>query len=166
MNNNNKKKINIFIFEMQDLLLNPLSHKSTETDVYKSEIKELFVILEKLRKQISDLCIREVLARKNYVYLYFKENEHITQKYEIELQEELYSYLSGTVRIFCQAKAKSTRSCTITDGVEGTYVNNQYYKGDLEKICQDVHTHKGKVYANNYMDFYKDKDGNDLISLI
>lgn len=149
-----------------NLLLNPLSHKSTETDVYKSEIKELFVILEKLRKQISALCIREVLARKNYVYLYFKENEHITQKYEIELQEELYSYLSGAVRIFCQAKAKSTRSCTITDGVEGTYVNNQHYKGDLEKICQDVHTHKGKVYANNYMDFYKDKDGNDLISLI
>jgi hypothetical protein len=149
-----------------NLLLNPLSHKSTETDVYKSEIKELFVILEKLRKQISALCIREVLARKNNVYLYFKENEHITQKYEIELQEELYSYLSGAVRIFCQAKAKSTRSCTITDGVEGTYVNNQHYKGDLEKICQDVHTHKGKVYANNYMDFYKDKDGNDLISLI
>lgn len=149
-----------------NLLLNPLSHKSTETDVYKSEIKELFVILEKLRKQISALCIREVLARKNNVYLYFKENEHITQKYEIELQEELYSYLSGAVRIFCQSKAKSTRSCTITDGVEGTYVNNQHYKGDLEKICQDVHTHKGKVYANNYMDFYKDKDGNDLISLI
>ena len=149
-----------------NLLLNPLSHKSTETDVYKSEIKELFVILEKLRKQISALCIREVLARKNNVYLYFKENEHITQKYEIELQEELYSYLSGTVRIFCQAKAKSIRSCTITDGVEGTYVNNQHYKGDLEKICQDVHTRKGKVYANNYMDFYKDKDGNDLISLI
>ena len=149
-----------------NLLLNPLSHKSTETDVYKSEIKELFVILEKLRKQISALCIREVIARKNNVYLYFKENEHITQKYEIELQEELYSYLSGAVRIFCQAKAKSIRSCTITDGVEGTYVNNQHYKGDLEKICQDVHTRKGKVYANNYMDFYKDKDGNDLISLI
>ena len=149
-----------------NLLLNPLSHKSTETDVYKSEIKELFVILEKLRTQISALCIREVLARKSNVYLYFKENEHITQKYEIELQEELYSYQSGAARTFCQVKAKSTRSCTITNGVEGVYVNNQHYKGDLEKICQDVHNYKGKAYANNYIDFYKDKDGHNIISLL
>lgn len=145
-----------------NLLLNPLSHKSTETNVYKTELKEIFGILERLREQIVNLDIQEVLPRTDKIYLFLKENEHITQKYEIELQEELYSYQNGITRAFCQAKAKSLKSCTITDGVEGDYVKNERYRGTIEKICIDVHNRKGKVYANNYLDLYQDKDGNSF----
>ena len=149
-----------------NLLLNPLSHKSTETNVYKTELKEIFSILERLRAQIVSLDIQEVLPRMEKIYLLFKENEHITQKYEIELQEELYSYQNGITRAFYQSKAKSLKSCTITDGVVGDYVKNEHYKGSLEKICIDVHNRKGRVYANDYLDLYQDKDGNWLNTLI
>ena len=149
-----------------NLLLNPLSHKSTETNVYKTELNEIFGILERLRVQIVNLDIQEVLPRTEKIYLFFKENEHITQKYEIELQEELYSYQNGITRAFCQTKAKSLNSCTITDGIEGDYVKNEHYKGSLEKICIDVHNRKGRVYANDYLDLYQDKDGNWLNTLI
>lgn len=149
-----------------NLLLNPLSHKSTETNVYKTELNEIFGILERLRVQIVNLDIQEVLPRTEKIYLFFKENEHITQKYEIELQEELYSYQNGTTRAFCQLKAKSLNSCTITDGIEGDYVKNEHYKGSLEKICIDVHNRKGRVYANDYLDLYQDKNGNWLNTLI
>ena len=149
-----------------NLLLNPLSHKSTETNVYKTELKEIFGILERLREQIVNLDIQEVLPRTDKIYLLFKEDEHITQKYEIELQEELYSYQNGITRAFCQAKAKSLNSCTITDGVEGDYVKNEHYKGTIEKICIDVHNRKGSVYANDYWDLYQDKDGNCFNTLI
>lgn len=149
-----------------NLLMNPLSHKSTETNVYKIELKEIFAIIERLSLQVQGLSIEEVLPRKEKVYLYLEEDEHITQKYEIELQQELYKYIvAGTTKVW-QPEAKSTRSCTITDGVEGGYNKNEHFKGSLEKICQDIHNHKRKEYADNYLELYKDKNGNKLSNII
>lgn len=148
-----------------NLLMNPLSHKSTETNVYKIELKEIFAIIERLSLQVQGLSIEEVLPRKEKVYLYLEEDEHITQKYEIELQQELYKYIAGTKKLW-QPEAKSTRSCTITDGVEGGYNKNEHFKGSLEKICQDIHNHKRKEYADNYLELYKDKNNNVLNSII
>lgn len=148
-----------------NLLMNPLSHKSTETNVYKIELKEIFAIIERLSLQIQELSIEEVLPRKEKVYLFFREDEHIIQKYEIELQQELYKYIvAGTTKVWLP-EAKSTRSCTITDGVEGEYNKNERYKGNLEKICQDIHSHKRKDYAGNYLELYKSRSG-DLLSNI
>ena len=148
-----------------NLLMNPLSHKSTETNVYKIELKEIFAIIERLSLQIQELSIEEVLPRKEKVYLFFKEDEHIIQKYEIELQQELYKYIvAGTTKVWLP-EAKSTRSCTITDGVEGEYNKNERYKGNLEKICQDIHSHKRRDYADNYLELYKSRSG-DLLSNI
>lgn len=149
-----------------NLLLNPLSHKSTETNVYKTELKEIFAIIERLSSQIQELSIKEILARKEKVYLYLEEDDHITQKYEIELQYELYAYrIAGTTKVL-QPEAQSIRSLTITDGIEGEYVKNEHYKGSLENICQDVYVRKNKMYANNYLELYKDKNGNQLLNLI
>ncbi|MCI9054805.1 MAG: AAA family ATPase [Muribaculaceae bacterium] len=148
-----------------NLLLNPLSHKSTETNIYKTELKDIFAILDRLKLQIKSLKLVEVYARTSIMYMYFTEDEHTTQKFEIELKSELYVYEQDGVKHIYQPEAKSKRSCTITDGVEGDYNPNAHYKGNLEKICQDVHSRKGKVYANNYIDFYKDKDGTPLSSL-
>lgn len=149
-----------------NLLLNPLSHKSTETNIYKTELKEIFAILERIKLQILSLKITEVYPRTSIMYMYFTEDEHITQKFEIELRAELYIYELDGIKHIYQPESRSKRSCTITDGVEEDYRPNAHYKGTLEKICQDVHTRKEKVYANNYIDFYKDKDGTPLSSLI
>ena len=148
-----------------NLLMNPLSHKSTETNVYKIELKEIFAIIERLSLQVQGLRIEEVLSRKEKVYLYLEEDEHITQKYEIELQQELYKYIAGTKKLW-QPEAKSIRSCTIIDGAEGEYNRNERFKGNLEKICQDIHSHKRKDYADNYLELYKDKNGNILSNII
>lgn len=149
-----------------NLLMNPLSHKSTETNVYKIELKEIFAIIERLSHQVQELSIAEVFPRKEKVYLYLEEDEHRTQKYEIELQQELYKYIvAGTIGV-TKLEAKSTRSCTITDGVEGKYNKNEHFKGNLEKICQDIHNYKRKEYVDNYLELYKDKNNNVLNSII
>ncbi len=148
-----------------NLLMNPLSHKSTETNVYKIELKEIFAIIDRLSHQVQELSIEEVLPRKDKVYLYLEEDEHRTQKYEIELQQELYKYIAGTKKLW-QPEAKSIRSCTIIDGAEGEYNRNERFKGNLEKICQDIHSHKRKDYADNYLELYKDKNNNVLNSII
>lgn len=149
-----------------NLLMNPLSHKSTETNVYKTELKEIFSIIERLSVQTKELNIKEILPRKEKVYLFLEEDEHITQKYEIELQQELYTYIIAESTKVWQPEAKSTRSCTITDGVSGDFNKNERFKGSLEKICQEVHNYKTKEYANNYIELYKDKSGNQLLNLV
>lgn len=147
-------------------LLNPLSHTSSGTTVYKTELKEVFAIVDRLKLQIKSMHIKEILPRKSKVYLYFKENERITQKYEIELQEEMYTYQMDAIDKIYQPYSKSICSCTITNGIEGDYKKNEHYKGTLEDICKQVHRFKHEEYNNNYMEFYKDFQNIQLTNLL
>lgn len=147
-------------------LLNPLSHKTSEIIVYKTELKEVFAIIDRLKRQIESMHITEILPRKSKVYLYFEENTHITQKYEIELQEEMYTYEMNADKKIYQPNAKSLRSCTITNGIEGKFNKNGYYKGTLEDICKGVHSFKGQMYNDNYLELYKDSQDTELINII
>lgn len=147
-------------------LLNPLSHKTSETIVYKTELKEVFAIINRLRLQIKSMYIKEILPRKSKVYLYFKENEQTTQKYEIELQEEMYTYQIDANEKVYQPDAKSLHSCTITNGTEGDFKKNEHYKGTLEDICKQVHDFKRRMYDNNYLELYKDPQNAKLIYIL
>lgn len=149
-----------------DILLNPLSHKTSETTVYKTELKDVFVIIDSLKLQIESMHITEILPRKCKVYLYFKENAQTTQKYEIELQEEMYTYEMNANKKIYQPNAISLRSCTITNGTEGEFNKNKHYKGTLEEICRKVHSFKGQMYNNNYLELYKDSQDSKLINIL
>lgn len=149
-----------------NLLLNPLSHKSTETNVYKTELKEIFEIIDRLKLQIVNLRLREVLPRNQKIYMYFIEDEHITQKYELLLKTELYTYEMNEQKHIYQPEAKSLRSCTITDNIGNEYIPNQHYQGNLEEICRKIHAYKDRDYPGNYISFYKDKDDILLTTLI
>ena len=98
--------------------------------------------------------------------MYFEENAHITQKYEIELQEEMYTYEMNADKKIYQPNAKSLRSCTITNGIEGKFNKNEHYKGTLEDICKGVHSFKGQMYNDNYLELYKDSQDTELINII
>lgn len=156
----------LLLIRSLNTLLNPLSHKTSEITIYKTELKEVFVIIDRLKSQIESMHIKEILPRMSIVYLYFKENEQTTQKYQIELQEEMYTYqMEGNEKIH-QPNAKSLRSCTITNGIEGNYKKNEHYKGTLEDICKQVHSYKQKMYNNNYLELYKDFQNVKLTNLL
>lgn len=149
-----------------DLLLNPLSHRNQDYDIYKTDLLKVFKIIPQIEKHIKDLEIKEVIARDNYVYMYFPESASVTQKYKIKLNEELYSFNNAGARQFAQADAKSEEDLEITNNIERQWNPNARYKGNLEDICKSVHTFKGVAYNNNYIDFYKDKNENDLNSIM
>lgn len=156
----------LLLIRSLNTLLNPLSHKTSEITIYKTELKEVFVIIDRLKSQIESMHIKEILPRMSIVYLYFKENEQTTQKYQIELQEEMYTYqMEGNEKIH-QPNAKSLRSCTITNGIEGDYKKNEHYKGTLEDICKQVHNFKHEMYNNNYLELYKDFQNVKLTNLL
>lgn len=156
----------LLLIRSLNTILNPLSHKTSEITIYKTELKEVFVIIDRLKSQIESMHIKEILPRMSIVYLYFKENEQTTQKYQIELQEEMYTYqMEGNEKIH-QPNAKSLRSCTITNGIEGDYKKNEHYKGTLEDICKQVHNFKHEMYNNNYLELYKDFQNVKLTNLL
>jgi hypothetical protein len=149
-----------------DLLLNPLSHRNQDYDIYKSDLQKVFDIIPRIETHIKELAINEVIARDNCVYMYFNESEIVVQKYQIKLKEELYSFNNGNVRKYIVVEGRSEQSLTITNGMVGPWEKNMHYKGTLEVICQKVHSFNGETYLNNYIDFYQDKDGNQLMTLI
>lgn len=156
----------LLLIRSLNTLLNPLSHRTSEITIYKTELKEVFVIIDRLKLQIESMHIKEILPRMSIVYLYFKENEQTTQKYQIELQEEMYTYQMEGINKIYQPNSRSLCSCTITNGIEGDYKKNEHYKGTLEDICKQVHSYKQKMYNNNYLELYKDFQNVKLTNLL
>lgn len=78
----------------------------------------------------------------------------------------MYSFNVEGDRFYIDTDCKSEQSLTITSGIDGVWEQNNHFAGSLDKICEDIHIYKGIPYQNNYIDFYKDRDGNELRSLI
>ena len=148
-------------------LLNPLSHRSIDADVYRPELKQVFDVLPLIINEMSLLNTKELVAQNNKVYFKIDENSTTSCVIEVELSEALYSYLDNTGnRKFSATKGESLTSTTIRNGHEEEPKPHSYNKGTLEEICIQLHTQLKKEYHSNYMDFYYSKDDTKLTELV
>lgn len=149
-------------------LLNPLSHRSIDTNVYRIDLIRVINILPRLKQRIIDLEFKEVIAIENDVFFCIDENDHVKCEIKIKLKLPLYSYSGADGnRKFSVANGDSIESVTIKDGVKEEPKPFTYYKKlSLEEICKKLHEHLHKTYTGNYQDFYKDKDGNSINTLL
>lgn len=156
------------IDDIQDIIislntmLNPLSHRSIDTNVYRVDLIRVINVLPRLKQHIMDMELKEVIAMENYVFLCIDENETTRCEIRIKLKSPLYSYkATDGNRKLSIAYGDSIDSVTIKDGVAGEPKPHTYYKNlALEEICKKVHEFLKKDYSGNYQDFYKDKGGN------
>lgn len=154
-----------YLVEALNLLLNPLSHRSIDTNIYKSELKKIIDIIPRVKRQILALEIKEIIAQKNKVFFNIKENETTSCKITIELDTPIYSYLGiDKKRHLSASRGKTISSITTKNGIIGAEQRHNYNNGTLGSICKQLHDHLGKEYDGNYWDFYQDKDGK-LLSL-
>lgn len=149
-------------------LLNPLSHRSIDTNIYRTELDTIIKVIPKVKQHILKLDIKEIAAVENAVYLFLDENDTAKCEIKINLKTPLYSFLaSDGFRKLSITKGDSIESITIKNEIREVPQQFTYYKGKtLEEICQQLHNKIGKKYAGNYVDFYKDKDGYDLKSFL
>lgn len=149
-------------------LLNPLSHRSIDTNIYRTELDTIIKVIPKVKQHILKLDIKEIAAVENAVYLFLDENDTTKCEIKINLKTPLYSFLSSDgFRKLSITKGDSIESITIKNEIREVPQQFTYYKGKtLEEICQQLHNKIGKKYAGNYVDFYKDKDGYDLKSFL
>ena len=149
-------------------LLNPLSHRSIDINIYRTELDAIIKVIPKVKQHILRLDIKEIVAVENVVYLFLDEDDITKCEIKINLKTPLYSFLdTDGVRKLSIAKGDSIESITIRNRIREAPRQFTYYKGKtLEEICQQLHSKIGKKYAGNYVDFYKDKDGHDLKSFL
>lgn len=148
-------------------LLNPLSHRSIDTNVYRNELLSVIRMIPILKKHVTRLAAKEILALTNIIYLHINENETTNCEIKIELLDPLYSYnhYDGT-RKFSKANGKTIESITIKDGARQLPQKFEYYKNDeIEEICKKIYQKIGATYENNYTELYY-KDGKMLAELI
>lgn len=149
-------------------LLNPLSHRSIDTNIYRTELDAIIKVIPKVKQHILKLDIKEIIAVENAVYLFLDENDATKCEIKINLKTPLYSFVDfDGHRKLSKAKGDSIESITINNGVREAPQQFEYYKGKtLEEICQLLYNRIGKEYTGNYIDFYKDQAGHDLNSLL
>lgn len=149
-------------------LLNPLSHRSIDTNIYRTELEAVMDIIPRLRQHILDLDIKEVVALDNDVILFMEETDNKKCEIRVRLRTPLYSYLDqdGTKKLSI-AKGETMESVTIENGIREAPKPFKYFpNATLEEICKKLHEHLHKAYTGNYQDFYKDKDGNSFNTLL
>lgn len=149
-------------------LLNPLSHRSIDTNIYRTELDAVMDIIPRLRQHILDLDIKEVVALENDVILFMEETDNKKCEIRVRLRTPLYSYLDqdGTKKLSI-AKGETIESVTIENGIREAPKPFKYFpNATLEEICKKLHEHLHKAYTGNYQDFYKDKDGNSFNTLL
>lgn len=145
-------------------LLNPLSHRSIDNNIYRTELETVMDTIPRLRQHIKNLDLKEVIAIENDVILYMDETENKKCEIKVRLKTPLYSYMNqdGT-RKLSTAKGDTTESVTIENGVREAPKPFNYFQNDtIEEICKKLHEFLNKDYLDNYIDFYKDKDGNSF----
>ena len=149
-------------------LLNPLSHRSIDTNIYHTELDTIIKVIPKVKQHILKLDVKEIAAVENAVYLFLDENDTTKCEIKINLKTPLYSFLTPDgFRKLSITKGDSIESITIKNEIREAPQQFTYYKGKtLEEICQQLHGKIGKKYTGNYVDFYKDKDGHDLKSFL
>lgn len=145
-------------------LLNPLSHRSIDNNIYRTELEAVMDIIPRLRQHVINLDIKEVIAIENDVILYMDETENKKCEIKVRLKTPLYSYLDqDRIRKLSTAKGETIESVTIENGVrDNPKPFNRYHNITIEEICKKLHEFLNKDYMNNYIDFYKDKDGNSF----
>lgn len=163
---NNTKGI-VDIIHALHLLLNPLSHRSIDTDIYRSELKKVIDLIPQIQEQIINLNIKEEIAQKGIVWFCIDESPNTSCKIKIELTEALYSFVdSDGIRNLSIVNGESRDSITKVDGQEGEAKKHEYNKGSLEEICKQIHSKLNKEYNGDFLSFYVNSEKKPLNELL
>lgn len=148
-------------------LLNPLSHRSIDTNVYHSELLSVIKMIPVLKQHIETLDAKEIVANSNTIALHLIEDGKTQCEITVELLEPLYSFLSRDGnRKPSMTKGTSKSSVTIKEGVRQDSKRYEYFNNlEIEEICKRIHQKIKKEYTGNYLELYH-KDGKTLSELI
>lgn len=136
------------------LLLNPLSHRSIETNVYKTELNQVKVLIPNIMSEVQSFNLRELIAANTSLIIAFQNDTATQNEYTITTKEPIYLFNIHGVELLSKSLCRSTESLTITNGILGTKCKNNHFKGNCitdvyRMIFERWSTPNDEEYMNN-----------------
>ena len=150
------------------LLLNPLSHRAIETNVYKVELTRVKDLLPLIAQEVRALNFRELIASENILVIHFVQDATIQHEYFIKTKEAIYLYNTGGIDTLSNSRCKSYESSTITNGGAPVIVANEHYdNNNIDDLHKAIYAFKQRPYDNSLMTnvYHQEKDTNQRTSL-
>lgn len=133
------------------LLLNPLSHRAIENDIYRVELNRIRDLLPKIKNEVIELKFLEIVAQKSVLVIRFQNNATTVNEYFINTNEAIYLFNNNGIYELSNSKCKSFESVTISNGTPGAVVKNQHFTGDnIIDVHRKIYVRWTIPYDNSY----------------
>ncbi|MBS0645918.1 MAG: AAA family ATPase [Verrucomicrobia bacterium] len=148
VNNNNLKSLDNYLF----LLLNPLSHRAIDTNVYKTELSRVRFLLPIIVDEVKALNFRELIPSNGAIVIKFIYDANITYEYIIKSADPIYLYNNSGNDEISNSKCTSSKSITIDKTKATVATKNAHYKAsNIVDIHKAIYAHKTRAYDNSFL---------------
>jgi hypothetical protein len=137
------------------LLLNSLSHDDLKSPYYKSELDEMFVILDELRK----LKREEIIKTDELVFFETTDSSGQVLKFDVKSKDNLVLLKQGSRKKFQKCGFSSLNK--YTNDVRIDFPSDD---GNLKHVYKNICHHIGITPVSDVYSQFKDKHGNLLSS--
>lgn len=137
------------------LILNTLSHDDLKSPYYKSELEEMFTILDELNK----LKRIVILKTDEFVFLELIDSAGNTLKFDLKVKDNLVLLKQGSDKKF-----QRTIFATVNKHINNTREDFNSEEGDLPLIYKNICHYLGITPVMDIYSQFKDKDGKILSS--
>ena len=135
------------------LLMNPLSHRAIDTNIYKTELNDIKSLIPEIIKETQDYKFKELIAEKGNLVVKFSLKPPNVYEYIIQTEEPIYSYQVGGQKQISNSSCKSKESTTIElNGTKNTSKNENYKKNNIINIHKAIYEFKVVQYDDSYME--------------
>jgi hypothetical protein len=133
------------------LLLNPLSHRAIDTNVYKTELNRVKSLLPVIIDEVRALNFRELIAANNSLVIYFRQDAAIEHEYFIKTTEAIYLINKNNTLSISNSKCKSYQSSTMTNGGAPVIAVNEHYNFDnILALHRQIYAFKNILYDHSH----------------
>jgi energy-coupling factor transporter ATP-binding protein EcfA2 len=149
------------------ILLNPLSHKDDEAQMFRDELREVIGVLDGLEAFMDSLKFKEILPRTTRLTLLIAKNADVTNVYESVLKDDLYVVELADLSIGLAAANIETESCfEIRSGVRQSSHRLEKKKGGLRELYESMCKFENLPLAEDWLTSFKTEDGRSLNSFM
>lgn len=152
------KKLDIYVF----LLMNPLSHRAVDENIYKNELSAVKKVILEITKEVQNYNFKNIVAAENKLVAVFKNDATTTSEYQIITKYPIYLYIEGGIEKISNSQCKSIQSKTIKMGLPDILkINNHYNEQNIIDIHKKIYSRWSIAYDNSYMEniFHEKSDG-------
>jgi len=135
------------------LLMNPLSHRAIDTNIYKTDLNAVKTLIPEVIKEVNAYAFKELIAEKGELIIKFTLAPPDKYEYFIKTNEPIYLFQKGEQIHISNSVCKSFKSITIESSGNRIETPNEHFKeNNIVDIHEKIYEFKTVVYDSSYME--------------